>query len=380
MLSWCVVAGLDLTSGVPLADLPGQDRAVAALRAAAGHPVHAYLFVGPRGSGAEHAAVDFAAMLLCSHGGCGECTHCDRAMRRGHPDLFFAERSGVAYRVSEIVPRKDSSGPTVLELSVRRPLEANRVVVIVPDAHLLRGSAGDFAPAAAFLKTLEEPPESTVFILVAEELVPEMATINSRCVAVEFDPLSDAAIISWLEGHGISAERARQLAEGAAGDAQRALVLAQDEGFGERLARWQEVPTLLDGTGATATDLALRLVASLKEATAALEAVQAAELADLDAAAEAMGEKRAPGRSGLVDHHKREVRRYQDAELRAGLGVLARAYRDRLADALEAGDDRAVRSSAEAIDAIGAFAAELKRNPRMNLGLSSLLVGLSSPR
>jgi len=372
------VAGLDLTSGVPLADLLGQDRAVAALRAAVASPVHAYLFVGPRGSGAEHAAVDFAAMLLCPHGGCGECSHCDRAMRRGHPDLFFADRAGVAYRVSEIVPRKDSSGPTVMELSVRRPLESDRVVVLVPDAHLLRGSAGDFAPAAAFLKTLEEPPESTVFILVAEELVPEMATIRSRCVVVEFDPLSDAAIISWLEGHGIAPERARQLAEGAGGDAQRALVLAQDAGFSERLARWQEVPTLLDGTGAAATDLALRLAGSLKEATAALEAVHAAELAELDAAAEAMGEKRAPGRSNLVEHHKREIRRYQDAELRAGLGVLARAYRDSLTASLEAGDAEGVRRAAEAVDAIGSLAKELKRNPRLNLALSSLLVTLSA--
>lgn len=377
-MSWSAVAGLDLTSGVPLAALPGQQRAVAALRSAVINPVHAYLFVGPRGSGAEHAAVDFAAMLLCPHGGCGECSHCDRAMRQGHPDLFFAERSGVAYRVSEIVPRKDSSGPTVMELSVRRPLEADRVVLIVNDAHLLRGSSGDFAPAAAFLKTLEEPPASTVFILVAEELVPEMATIRSRCVVVEFDSLTDAAIISWLEGHGIDAARSRQLAEGAGGDVQRALVLAQDAGFSERLARWQEVPDLLDGTGATATDLALRLSASLKEATVALEAVQAAELAELDAAAEVMGEKRAPGRSNLVDHHKREVRRYQDAELRAGLGVLSRAYRDRLTTCLDAGDAEGVRRAAHAVDAIGSLAKELKRNPRLNLALASLLVGLSA--
>jgi len=197
-------------------------------------------------------------------------------------------------------------------------------------------------------------------------------------VVVEFDPLSDAAIISWLEGHGIAPERARQLAEGSGGDAQRALVLAQDAGFSERLARWQEVPTLLDGTGAAATDLALRLAGSLKEATAALEAVHAAELAELDAAAEAMGEKRAPGRSNLVEHHKREIRRYQDAELRAGLGVLARAYRDALTASLEAGDAEGVRRAAEAVDAIGSLAKELKRNPRLNLALSSLLVTLSA--
>ena len=370
------MAGPELTSGVPLADIPGQERAISELRASVANPVHAYLFVGPRGSGADHAALGFAAMLLCPHGGCGECSHCDRALRRGHPDLFFAERAGVAYRVSEIVPRPDTKSATVLELSLRRPLESQRIVVVVPDAEMLRGT-GDGAPAASFLKTLEEPPESTVFILVAEELPPEMITIRSRCVVVTFDPLTDATIATWLEGHGIEPDRARRLAEGAAGDGQRALLLSQDADYESRLALWQEVPALLDGTGATAAGLALRLAGSLKEATSPLEAAQAAELSEIDEAAKAMGERSARGRKDLIDHHKREVRRYQDAELRAGLGVLSRAYRDRLMSALSEEKADEARRAALGIDAIGSLASGLRRNPRLTLALESLLTSLS---
>ena len=51
----------------------GQEAAVAQLRAAVSAPVHAYLFVGPAGSGKETAARAFAAGLLCPYGGCGEC-------------------------------------------------------------------------------------------------------------------------------------------------------------------------------------------------------------------------------------------------------------------------------------------------------------------
>jgi DNA polymerase-3 subunit delta' len=360
------VAGADLSSPRPFADIPGQAAAIAALRAAVASPVHAYLLVGPPGSGKRHAASSFAAALLCPHGGCGECSHCDRAQRNAHPDLLFAEREGATYLIDDI--RRLGA------LAHRRPLEAERTVIVIPEAHLL----GRYA--AAFLKTLEEPPTTTIFILLADDLPRELETIRSRCVVISFEPLSMETVADWLVGHGIEPERAWKLAEGSAGDAHRALLLAEDAGYASRLMLWREIPSFLDGTGATAADLAVRLTDSLKEATSPLESAQAAELADSEELAKAMGERSVPGRSKITERHRREIRRYQTTELRAGLGVLSRVYRDALVEALprsDRGGDEVVRRSAEAIDRITALAGELHRNPRMPLALEQLLVALS---
>ena len=360
------MAGADLSSGVPFADIPGQESAIAEMRAALVNPVHAYLFVGPPGSGKRHAARDFAAALLCSRGGCGECTDCDRAQRNAHPDLLLAEREGATYLIDDL--------RRITGLAQRRPLEAARIVIVIPEAQLL----GRYA--AAFLKTLEEPPPTTVFVLLADDLPSDMVTIRSRCVEIRFEALSLETVADWLQGHGIEAARAHELAEGAAGDAQRALLLAEDQGYESRLMLWREIPSLLDGTGATAAELAFRLNDSLKEATAPLEAAQAAELAAMEETAKAMGERGVPGRSKILERHRREIRRYQTTELRAGLGVLSRGYRDVLRRGLvgdRIGDDELARRSAAAIDKISATAAELHRNPRMPLALEQLLVALS---
>ncbi len=348
------------------ADLPGQAKAVAELRAALANPVHAYLLVGPPGSGKRHAAAAFAAALLCVRGGCGACSHCERAVRGAHPDLIWAEREGASYLIDDI--------RRIGALSQRRPLEAERTVIVVPEAHLL----GRYA--AAFLKTLEEPPPTTVFVLLADNLPRDMETIRSRCVEIDFEPLSTSQVVEWLVGHGVEAERAHELAEGAAGDAQRALLLAEDANYASRLMLWREIPSLLDARGSTAAELAVRLNDSLKEATLPLEAAQSAELAELTELAKAMGERGVPGRSKILERHRREIRRYQTTELRAGLGVLSRVYRDQLLASLDeegpvprAAEER----SALAIDAIALLARELKRNPRQPLALEQLLVALS---
>ncbi len=153
-----------------------QEDAVAALRAAAANPVHAYLFQGAAGNGGLAAALGFAAALLCPDGGCGECATCRAALAGTDPDLHVVRRSGASVSIGEI--------RQVVGLAQRRPLHAARQVIVILDVHLAA------LRAPALLKTLEEPPGDTVFILLADQIVPELVTMASRCAVVPFPPVA----------------------------------------------------------------------------------------------------------------------------------------------------------------------------------------------
>ena len=82
--------------------LIGQDAAAAMLRQHVASPVHAYLFTGPAGSSLHDALVSFAAALQCPDNGCGTCSTCRRVLQGSDTDVYFAQRSGVSWRVDEL--------------------------------------------------------------------------------------------------------------------------------------------------------------------------------------------------------------------------------------------------------------------------------------
>ena len=112
-----------------------------------------------------------------------------------------------------------------------------------------------------------------------------------------------------------------------------------------------------------------------------LRAAHAREIESLTAAAKEMGERGLPGRKEIVDQHQREERRFRTDALRAGLGVLARAYRGRVVRAaggtMVVGDPD-VRSATEAVGLITETAAALPRNPNETLLVQSLFVRLAA--
>jgi DNA polymerase-3 subunit delta' len=350
----------------------GQERAVAALRAAARNPVHAYLFVGQPGSGSRAAARGFAAALLCPNGGDGTCDTCRRALARTHPDLVTVERTGPAVDVEE--------ARRLGTLALRRPLEAARQVLVVGDVHLAERSA------PALLKTLEEPPATTVFVLLADDVPPELVTIASRCVEISFPPVRTEAVAEWLISRGVEPTRAQLVAEGAGGDIERARLLAEDPGFADRLGMWRSVPSRLDGHGAAAGALVRELLAATDRALAPLRAEHEAEVAALEADAKAMGERGLPGRKDVLDRQHREERRWRTEELRTGLGVLARAYRDRLADSVAPSGATAqsarpfrpdeAKGDEAAVALVTDAALALRRNAQETLLLEALFVRL----
>ncbi|HTZ08522.1 MAG TPA: hypothetical protein VMB72_05580, partial [Acidimicrobiales bacterium] len=221
----------ELPAPALFATVVGQADAVAQLRAAARRPVHAYLVTGPTGLGQRDLVRGFGAALLCPRGGCGACETCRRALAGIHPDLVEVERAGAALTVDD--------ARTVVRLAQRRPLEGHRQVIVVPDLHLAR------VAAPVLLKTLEEPAGPTVFVLLAEVVPAELATVASRCVRVELRPLPEAAMVRWLESQGLGGALAAELAGAAGGSVERARLLAEDPGFAQRRARWRSVPERL---------------------------------------------------------------------------------------------------------------------------------------
>jgi len=338
----------------------GQEAAVALLAASARAPVESYLFVGPSGSGKRDAALAFAAALVCPFGGCGVCLACTEALAERHPDVTVIERSGASITVEE--------ARAVTALAQRTPTAAARQVIILVDFHLVSQAA------PALLKTIEEPPPSTTFVVLAEHVPPALVTVASRCLRVVFTRLSAEAVASALIADGVSEAAAKRAADGAAGRVDRARLLALDEGFVARQSRWKAIPERLDGSGATIAVMAAELIAAAEELVSVLKEQQSAELVELSEASMNAGERRLVGRPSIEDRHRREQRRVRADELRAGFAILAGAYRSRLATpGLQA---RRIASLLAAIDEISAASAALVRNPNESLLVQTLLIAL----
>jgi len=348
------------------AGVVGQEAAIDQLEAAARRPVHAYLLVGPSGLGQSALARGFAAALLCPDGGCASCQVCRRALSGVHPDLVEVDRAGAALSVG------DAAG--IVRLAQRRPLEAARQVVVMTDLHTAR------LAAPVLLKTLEDPAGQTVFVLVADSVPPGLATVASRCVRIDLSPMSPSAMAQWLRSEGIDGALSEELAAAAGGSPERARLLASDPHLAARRALWRSVPGRLDGTGAAAAAVAAELLASAEEATEPVRAKHVEELGAAAAEAEAMGQRAVPGRKALEEAHKREERRWRVDELRAGLGVLAGAYGDRLsaAEVGGTGPDSRLAALAAAVAVVEGTARELVRNPNETLMLEALMVKLSA--
>ena len=352
----------------PWSAVVGQPRAVAALAAALASPVHAYLLVGPRGSGKRAAAAAFAGELIVAAdaragsdpGRAGR--HRRLAGREDHPDIFVLSPAGNSLR------REEEVSHLIVEAS-RTPVEGTRKVLVVDRFHTATPAA-----AASLLKPVEEPAASVVWVLLAEQVLPEHVTIASRCSRVEFGPVPDDEIAAVLVAEGLAvADRAALVAAAAAGNLHRARVLAADERVAARREAWWSLPDRLDGHGATVAELVAELRALIDDAGVALTERHVAEIAALEAREKQFG-VRGSGRRDIEAQHRREHRQFRTDEIRFGLATLTACYREQIASELidPAADRRAMR----AIDRLRATAESLIRSPNEALALQALLLDL----
>jgi DNA polymerase-3 subunit delta' len=261
----------------------GQTKAVEQLHQLAVNHVHAYLFIGPEGCGKDEAARAFAAQLITSSDNAAS-READLIMRGSFSDVIEVLREGAAVDKDE--------AEAIIRLATTTPTESKVKVVIVHEVHLMRDSA-----AARLLKTIEEPSEKIIFVLLADQLVPSLATINSRCVVVQF----------------------------AANNVYREKLLANDPQYAHRQEAFANIPHKLDGSGATVALIVDEIFELIEQATVPLIAEQKKELDELEARVSLTGE-RGSGRKALQDRHKRQLRKFNTDELRSGLSTIAGTY------------------------------------------------------
>ena len=172
---------------------------------------HALLLRGPEGVGKRRFARRLARTLLCpsptEEGACGECRACHLSSGELHPDLHLIEAPE---------DRKLIGIDQIREVNERLALTASggtrKLVVMAPAEAMSRPAAN------TLLKTLEEPPGDTVFVLVSERSSLLPATIRSRCQALSFPCPPAPVALAWLEGRidaGHSAPALLALAHGA---------------------------------------------------------------------------------------------------------------------------------------------------------------------
>jgi len=214
------------------ASLVDQKRPVRLLTAAlsSGHLPHAFLFTGIDGIGKKTAAMAFAMACNCFNRQngvlpeqsesvpaercpiepCGECRSCKKIISGNHPDIILVNPSGAMIKVDQI---RALCGKLVL-----KPYEANKRFAIITDAQKLNPEAGN-----TLLKTLEEPPEHTVFILTALQASDILPTIVSRCQQIRFNPISLNSLQTTIKNnHGLDSAKASAIASMAQGSITRA--------------------------------------------------------------------------------------------------------------------------------------------------------------
>ena len=334
-----------------------QEKVIEQLEISASNPLHAYFFVGPRGSCRWEAAKGFAALILSDGLDRAEADRVEQLVLRGeHPDLVRVSPQGNQYRDEEV--------QIVINQASRTPVESSRKIIVADRFHTANATA-----VGRLLKTLEEPPPSTIIVLMGENIPDEQITIASRCMTLEFHPISTSGIHDWLLKQNLEIEAAKTVALASRGDLHRASDLINDQKVTDRFNMWESIPERLNKDGHVIAEIVEEIRNSLDEAQAVIDKRHIQEIEALTEREEALG-VRGSGRKELEANHKREIRRLRIDELRFGFATLVNIFRDKI---LEAPSEPLARSIEHVRRANGA----LNRNPNESLLLQGLFVSLS---
>ena len=411
------VGGLAGSDPWAIAGTGGGRAAAEALRDAVRRDrlAHAWVLVGPEGLGQQELAVALAATLNCERSDpaarpCASCGTCARTLRDVHPALVTLEPDGAVHRVEDV-------RGTWTETALRTTPEARRKVLRIVAADRMNAAAQN-----AFLKLLEEPPPSVVWILEAEDPGRLLETVLSRCRRVDLPPWATADVAGWLAGvlgapggdpAALGPDDRRRVAAAVAGarasrDRLRALRrdlatadpatarVVLDEVEAARRPQLELLGELARGGPGAVVPTAKRLVAAARARRDALAERHAAQREALEEAYGVEGSRGWPPgvRARLDKRFERIERAEEQRALRILLDDLAAHLRDLLAlaagaDAAALIDDDATDLLARdaglllpeeliaALEAVGRCRAALDRNGAAELHLERLLLAVS---
>lgn len=185
---------------------------------------HAYIINGEDGAGKKTLADAFAMTLQCEKGAkdaCMECHSCKQALTRNQPDIIYLnpEKENII-GVNDI--REQINNDVVI-----KPYSSKYKIYVINHAEKMNEAAQN-----AILKTIEEPPEYVIIILLTTNAEAFLPTIRSRCVTIEVRPVEDELIKSYLMNSlGVPEDKAAICTAFAQGNVGKAARLSGSEDF-----------------------------------------------------------------------------------------------------------------------------------------------------
>ena len=174
---------------------------------------HSYMFIGTSGIGKKLIAKEFSKMLLClgEQKYCNNCKSCIEFDSSNNPDFQIIQPDGSSIKIDQIREMQNKI--------IEAPIVSKRKIYLIDDAHLMTKEAQN-----CLLKTLEEPPEFVVIILIGSNENSFLSTIKSRCTIIKFQEIENSEIVKYMEQNyqmtNIS-ENMLQIFSGSIGNAER---------------------------------------------------------------------------------------------------------------------------------------------------------------
>lgn len=149
--------------------------------------LHSYMFIGNEGIGKKLIAKEFAKNILCQEkNGCNKCKSCIEFINNNNPDFYILESEERNMKIEQI---------RYIQKKVQeKPIISNKKIYIIDNADTMTKEAQN-----CLLKTLEEPPEFVIIILIGKNEDAFLSTIKSRCMIMHFNEIEDEKISQYLK-------------------------------------------------------------------------------------------------------------------------------------------------------------------------------------
>lgn len=187
---------------------------------------HAYILNGEKGSGKKTLAGIVAKSLQCESGGpdpCGTCKSCLQAESGNQPDIIW-----VSHEKPNVISVEEIRSQIVNDIDLK-PYSSKYKIYVVPDSQMMNLQAQN-----ALLKTLEEPPEYVIIMLLTNNVNKFLPTILSRCIVLNFKPVEPLQMMEYLVNQiGVDQEKARFCTDFAQGNLGKAVRLAISTDYNE---------------------------------------------------------------------------------------------------------------------------------------------------